>query len=545
MVPPAGRAPAFLSVYIHDTDYDAQTQHRTTANPQLDANVLRELTEMLHGINPYIQTFRSLREWAIADQAPDLYRMVIHADRRPSDAHRGRYNGPANSEVAAIIPGSEDGEIGTRDIVLRRRGTLNTNGNEQLDKVSVTHRSYDPLTYVLLFPDGRDGWHFELSLSGGTSRRNKVTPKMFYAWKLFQRPSEFSTLLHAGRLFQQYLVDQYAKSEAEKLKYLRQNQARLRASDYSALREALGYSGRMQDEADIVRAGRLFILPSTYIGGDRYMRQQLHDIIAISNKVGHPDIFLTMTCNPQWPEILRSLPPGQTPQDRPDLCARVFHMELRALLSFVLDEKYYGQVVAHVSVIEFQKRGLPHAHCIFFLDRVSKQQLQDPARVDQLICAEIPPHEDAELREVVLKHAIHAPCEGINAQAVCLGEDGKCRKRFPKPFSDETGRNDNNYYVTYRRRAPGFGGESVQRTIRVGNGSTLQYVNNSWVVPYSPEISRMFSCHINAELCISRVGGIKYLFKYVCKRHDRVTVELVGENQRYDEIGTFQDARYI
>lgn len=55
----------------------------------------------------------------------------------------------------------------------------------------------------------------------------------------------------------------------------------------------------------------------------------------------------------------------------------------------------------------------------------------------------------------------------------------------------------------------------------------------------------MFSCHINVELCVSRVDGIKYLFKYVCKGHDRVTMEIIGENQRYDEITHFQDARYI
>src|SRR5205809_834195 len=49
------------------------------------------------------------------------------------------------------------------------------------------------------------------------------------------------------------------------------------------------------------------------------MRQQYHDGIAIVRAYSKPDLFITMTCNPQWPEITRELLPHQTAQDRPDL----------------------------------------------------------------------------------------------------------------------------------------------------------------------------------------------------------------------------------
>jgi len=195
-------------------------------------------------------------------------------------------------------------------------------------------------------------------------------------------------------------------------------------------------------------------------------------------------------------------------------------------------------------VIEFQKRGLPHAHCIFFLDRTSKNNLRRPENVDNIISAEIPPVSDNELRDLVLKNAIHNPCGTTNPNAVCMSEN-KCKKKFPKDFQFETGQSESNYYVTYRRRSPSHGGERAQRTSRVGNRSVTVDVDNSWVVPYCPQLTRMFACHINVELCVSRVGGIKYLFKYVCKGSDRVTVEVIGDNQRYDEISHFQDARYV
>ncbi len=55
----------------------------------------------------------------------------------------------------------------------------------------------------------------------------------------------------------------------------------------------------------------------------------------------------------------------------------------------------------------------------------------------------------------------------------------------------------------------------------------------------------MFPCHMNVELCVSRAGGIKYLLKHICKGSDRMTMEIVEETGRYNEIEQFQDARYV
>ena len=41
--------------------------------------------------------------------------------------------------------------------------------------------------------------------------------------------------------------------------------------------------------------------------------------MAVVAKLGKPDLFLTITCNPKWPEIVNNLLPGQTASDRPDL----------------------------------------------------------------------------------------------------------------------------------------------------------------------------------------------------------------------------------
>ena len=123
----------------------------------------------------------------------------------------------------------------------------------------------------------------------------------------------------------------------------------------------------------------------------------------------------------------------------------------------------------------------------------------------------------------------------------------QCLKYFPKPFRRESGSNEGDYYISYRRRSPQDGGETARRKCAVGNGRFAEKtVDNSWVVAHCTKLIMMFDCHINVELCISRVGSIKYLFKYLCKGRDRVTVELTSDdpNQRHDELQNFIDARY-
>jgi hypothetical protein len=62
--------------------------------------------------------------------------------------------------------------------------------------------------------------------------------------------------------------------------------------------------------------------------------------------------------------------------------------------------------------IEFQKRGLPHAHILIFLHPASKYP--QPSDIDKIISAEIPnPQTEEELYNLVKKHMIHGPCGDI------------------------------------------------------------------------------------------------------------------------------------
>ncbi|CAG8678542.1 16635_t:CDS:2 [Dentiscutata erythropus] len=74
--------------------------------------------------------------------------------------------------------------------------------------------------------------------------------------------------------------------------------------------------------------GHRIILPSSFIGGLCDIYQHYQDAIALVQVYGRLDIFITIMCNPRWPEIIAELMPTQTPQDRPDLTGKTNYLNL-------------------------------------------------------------------------------------------------------------------------------------------------------------------------------------------------------------------------
>jgi hypothetical protein len=173
----------------------------------------------------------------------------------------------------------------------------------------------------------------------------------FYSSRLMRLSDDSDYFCYFGRLYQQYIVDNYLKIEHQKLKYLQFNQDKLRTDLYQGLVDALNGG-----DHDLTQTGRKLILPASFIGGPRYMLNLFQDAMAIVRKYGKPDLFVTITCNPSWPEILAELKPNQSPQDIPDIVSRIFRLKLKVILDQIINKGILGKVNAHMYVIEFQKR---------------------------------------------------------------------------------------------------------------------------------------------------------------------------------------------
>ncbi|XP_053100132.1 uncharacterized protein LOC128322591 [Hemicordylus capensis] len=378
------------------------------------------------------------------------------------------------------------------------------------------------MVYPLLFPYGDQSWGIDIPLQhrpqallGLTNQsqtpRVRVSQMQYYGYRLSIRDI-YNPFLNAGRLTQQYIVDAYVKTEANRLNYVRQNQPKLRVEKYSGLMDHLNNEA---NEAGLI-PGKTYILPSSFAGSPRNMLQNYQDAMAIVRKYGKPDLFITMTCSPKWEEIVNNLQHGQTVDARPDLVARVFHLKLKALIDDICKTQIFGVPEAIVYVIEFQKRGLPLAHILLIL------------KDDKILDIQITPR----LYAIITKHMIHGPCGAHYLNSPCMTNE-KCAKDFPKQFQQQTIANSNGY-PKYRRRNTGQSS--------IVNGKTI---DNSWVVPYNPYLALKYNCHINVEVCAS-VKSVKYLFKYVYKGHDCANVVIQEQGTlNHDEIKTFMDSRYF
>ena len=91
-------------------------------NSEMMENILGKLQNTLFQHNQLIQTFKSAVEYGEYHNLQDLS-LILHADTKPTHAHRGQYNEAVLNDVAIIIPGSNDGSrrTGNRDIMLNLR----------------------------------------------------------------------------------------------------------------------------------------------------------------------------------------------------------------------------------------------------------------------------------------------------------------------------------------------------------------------------------------------------------------------------------------
>ncbi|XP_021990804.1 uncharacterized protein LOC110887529 [Helianthus annuus] len=405
---PRDGTPRYLQLYFYDPD---------TELDHLDRRITQILTRVL-STNPYVDTFRRLAELGPLDNYRVTLNTSVELDQRV-------YNRPTTSEVAGIwVEGNDNITSYKRSIVVYGR-------SEYSQTIQPYFSCYDPLLYPIFFPNGESGWHGNIPRHGVSinevrnndniegemeeantrSGRTTVAMREYYCYK-FQIRSTDNLLLFGGRLLQQFVVDVYIKIETSCLEFCERNQAKIRAELYQGIVDCVNTG-----EVHANRVGKRIVLPASFIGGPRDMRRRFLDAMTLVQDDGKPDIFLTMTY-------------------RPDLVSIVFRAKLEDLKDQLFKKHVLGEVKAYVYVIEFQKRGLPHAH--FLLIMYPQHKINNADHYDKVVCAEIPNKlTHPRLHEMVVKHMIHGPCGNLRSSSPCMQGDPKiCRFHYPRQFNE-------------------------------------------------------------------------------------------------------------
>lgn len=66
-------------------------------------------------------------------------------------------------------------------------------------------------------------------------------------------------------------------------------------------------------------------------------------------------------------------------------------------------------------------------------------------------------------------------------------------------------------------------------------------IDNYLIVPYKLFLLQNYQAHINVKVC-SFVKGIKYIYKYIFKGNNQMTIQLQKKN---DEIARYLSSHYI
>jgi hypothetical protein len=311
-------------------------------------------------------------------------------------------------------------------------------------------------------------------------------------------------LQRCKQLSLEFYCDLWAQNEARRAIFhaLPSQQAKYRMGRKSAIEDQLLHRGNVAD------ASVPMTLPCSFVGSAKWYHTLYLDALTLPQRYHAPDLFITFTCNPKWPEISSALPCGDY-KDHPDIVARVFWLKFKSMMKDIVELQIFGPVQAYVWRIEWQARGLPHVHLLVIL----ANPIRTARQIDAIVCAEVPdPSLFPELYSIVQEFQIHTPCDRDTSSGCRDNPKKLCKRHFPKEMSRETVWMSNRY-PKYRRRGRFFCDVKGRLT------------SDDWVVPFNSFLSLKYRAHCNVEIA-SSIKSFKYVYKYVLKTPDTAVISI-------------------
>ena len=459
-----------------------------------------------------------------------------------------------------------------REICFRRKG----HGKDTF--VSCKSPLYDTLQFPILQPKGELGWYPQKLING-----RKFSLLQYTRCEIMQDVGD--RLLRLEKLAQEKSLSSWLRVLEDRSIFWKGKTLQTRVCKIKCLVEPRFRTANVG-----------ILLPGKIPGSAAHSSDQVEKSMCVVARCGMPTYFITMTMNPNWPELIHLSEPGCPPP--PTAICRVFKQKLKELFRRL--KKWDGGLVYYMYVIEFQHRGLPHIHLAM------RTRLDDPdlrtmnAEINHKmgdhvkIRSSLSPHIQTDMpthvrdsdnvivteefqadgdpeqmvtrplnalyRELVFEHCLHGCLRKVGKQEdrlldcrICKKTNKRleyCRRGYPHHYQHEALLSDTGYPVY--RRAPLDAEQhsdeiaELQRWIQakkkgipVGVESVDELVRR--VVPHSRELLEAFHCHNNVEWAYS-VRLINYLYKYMHKNPQttNVAVSAFGNDNQIDHFLRFQ-----
>ena len=314
-------------------------------------------------------------------------------------------------------------------------------GEKQKPLSMLTDTFSEVLSFPAQFPTGRFGLT-------DPDRKQFITPKKYFNQRVLNTDPRFARNIDY-LFYSQYFTEMKQVVDSVNIAMRKGTQG-----SGGKLKAGMMTEGKI---SELLKQDDGYRFIQSIRGSYPYWERTLSDLNAMVRQLGIPTWFLTLTAaDLRWPETIQVIARqyGQelseehinemSWQDRctwirsnPVTCARHFEFKYQKFLKDVIMSKAHpiGPVRDFFYRVEFQQRGSPHIHALFWVDgapKIGSSKEEDVCSfIDKFISAQLP-SQDENLKELVLSVQTHSH------SGTCRKTGKSCRFHFPRPPTNKT-----------------------------------------------------------------------------------------------------------
>ncbi|KAL6486235.1 hypothetical protein MHYP_G00056270 [Metynnis hypsauchen] len=404
-------------------------------------------------------------------------------------------------------------------------------------------------------------------------RHTALSPSRYFNARLFSADNRFARDTNYI-FFAQFVTEMHLATASMSIQL---RKAKSMTHDGRRINSALLQDKQELDKLVKNNEGTRFMQPLR--GTPAYWEKTLRDLFAMLRQLGTPTFFCTFSAaEMRWPEVITAIKAqqGETVdfsaldwsekceilRSNPVTAMRMFEKRVEALMNLIQSPAQpIGEVIDYFYRVEFQQRGSPHIHCLFWVKdapEFENDMDQDVCDfIDRYISCKLPdPNTDAELHRIVSEVQTHSR----NHSKSCKKNNKHCRFGFPKPPMEKTiitrprpapdtdsdeegGEKDKTVTHTKSKLQPvwdllndatqhfdsitqlletvGMTYEDYKESVKSLSTSSLVIMEREpkdcWINGYNPLLLRAWDANMDIQFILNPYSCIMYILSYISK----------------------------